>query len=314
MDDSRLADLDPTSLILDKTLQARDTELIKDKRLRSAQEIKQASQDEQILNDLRNGQPIRQRVTVFVIDDKYFVVDGFHRTKACLNYLKENPKTTIFIPCLVIENRTYQEAFEAAQEANQGHGVGITEDERGQAKFRQLIVNGNFSLSVSQIAEKVSCSRGQANHISRGLKACKEALGDIAGQDIHDLAGYIEQLQSGLETKYCLPKNAWDAQGFPKIRKLSDAISGKDFIKDMDNEEWQNHQISSVSEKITNIIKNFGEDHFREGLRQAVKGNALGVSISRRNKWLEQVGSIDSNEAPDDWERAKVEIIEYDDF
>ncbi|HCH1199953.1 TPA: hypothetical protein NKQ06_005487, partial [Vibrio parahaemolyticus] len=59
MADSRFEYLDPRTLILDPAMQARDVELIQDKRVRSAQEIKQESQSKEILEDLRNGQPIR---------------------------------------------------------------------------------------------------------------------------------------------------------------------------------------------------------------------------------------------------------------
>lgn len=114
MADSRFAYLDPRTLILDPAMQARDVELIKDKRERSAQEIKQESQSKEILEDLRNGQPI----TVFVVNDKYYVVDGFHRTGACLKFLEENPDAELMINSLIIENRTYAEAFSAAQMDN----------------------------------------------------------------------------------------------------------------------------------------------------------------------------------------------------
>mgnify|MGYP003660420889 FL=1 len=78
MQDSSRTKLDPRTLTLDPAMQARDVELIKDKRLRSAQEIKQEAQDKAILEDLRNGVPIKQPITVFIVNDTYYVVDGFH--------------------------------------------------------------------------------------------------------------------------------------------------------------------------------------------------------------------------------------------
>ncbi|TKB46864.1 hypothetical protein FCL40_16955 [Ferrimonas sediminicola] len=301
--DSKRAELDPKLLILDSAMQARDVSLIKDKQVRAAQEIKQDAQDREILDDLRNGLGIKQPIDVFVVDGKHYVVDGFHRTGACLKYLEENPDSGLTITARVIENRTYQEAFAAAQEANQSHGVGVTNDEVMQSKFRALIVGEKSSLSVSQVAEKVGCSRGQANHIARGLKACREALGDEHEYEFNDLARFAESLKEGLEKKHYLPTSAWDSKGFPKIRPLSDAVTGKGFLpKDMNNDEWEQHQIKGASEAVSRLVAQYGEDYFREGLRKAVKGLGLGVSVTLRNKWLEEAGAMEGDEAPQDWD------------
>mgnify|MGYP003385114783 CR=1 FL=1 len=80
MADSCRENVDPKKLTLDHAMQARDVDLIKNKRLRSTQEYKQVSQDNEILEDLRNGSPIRMPIIVFVVGDLYYVVDGFHRT------------------------------------------------------------------------------------------------------------------------------------------------------------------------------------------------------------------------------------------
>ncbi|HAS6962851.1 TPA: hypothetical protein I7303_24175 [Vibrio parahaemolyticus] len=315
MADSRHTKLDPRSLTLDPAMQARDVELIKDKQLRAAQEIKQAAQDNEILEDLRNGQPIRQAVTVFQVDDKLYVVDGFHRTGACLTYLKENPDADLFIPALVIANRTYQEAFTTAQEANQSHGVGVTQDEVMQSKFRALIVSKKFALSVSQVVEAVGCSRGQANHIARGLKACEEALGNCINTELTDLETFTERLKEGLESNYLLPPSTWDSKGFPKIRRLSDAITGKDnLLNELNNDEWEKHQIKGASDGISRLLETYGEDYFREGLRKAVKGTGLGVSISLRSKWLEQAGAVEGNDAPEGWDSSNAVAAEDTDF
>lgn len=297
MADSRHTHLDPRTLVLDLAMQARDVELIKDKRLRSAQEVKQASQDKEILEDLYNGQPIRQAITVFLVNDAYYVVDGFHRTGACLKYLKENPKEDLNIPAIVIYNRTYREAFAVAQDANQGHGVGVTNDESMQSQLRKLIIIGDYSLSVSEVEKVVGCSRGQAAHIARGLKACGEALSDNNyGADITDLKAFTEQLREGLEVKWCLPNSAFDSKGFPKIRRLSDAITGKEIEpKDYSEFEWEQLKIQEVSDSISRLLEDIGEDFFREGLKKAVKGSGLGVSVTLRKKWLEQAGAVEGD-------------------
>jgi hypothetical protein len=297
MADSRHTHLDPRTLVLDPAMQARDVELIKDKRLRSAQEVKQASQDKEILEDLYDGQPIRRSITVFLVKDAYYVVDGFHRTGACLMYLKENPEADLKIPALVIHNRTYREAFAVAQDANQGHGVGVTNDESMQSKLRKLIIIGDYSLSVSDVEKVVGCSRGQAAHIARGLKACGEVLPDNSyDADITDLSAFTEQLKEGLEVKWCLTNSAFDSKGFPKIRRLSDAITGKEFDpKDHSESEWEQLKIQEVSDAISRLLGDLGEDFFREGLRKAARGSGLGVTVTLRKKWLEQAGAVEGD-------------------
>ncbi|MEL0628946.1 hypothetical protein [Psychromonas aquatilis] len=290
MSDSRHSRLDPRKLTLDPAMQARDTELIKDKRLRAAQEIKQEAQDKEILTDLRNGLPIRQSITVFVVGDIYYVVDGFHRTGACLKYLEEKPDADLTIPAYIIDNRTYQEAFSAAQEANQLHGVSVTKEEAMQSKFRALIVTGKFDLSVSDTAKEVGCSQGQAAHIARGLKACKEALGNYNLDELTNLESFTEQLAETLNNKYLMEKSAWDSKGFPKIRRLSNAITGKEFIPDDENRERE--LIESNAKDLGRLIERYDPDIFREGLRKAVRGLELGISVSSRKKWLKQAGAV----------------------
>ena len=48
---------------------------------------------------------------------------------------------------------------------------------------------------------------------------------------------------------------------------------------------------------MSRLVERYGEDFFREGLRKAVRGTDLGVKISQRNKWLEQVGSVKGDES-----------------
>lgn len=307
--------LDPRKLTLDPAMQARDVELIRDKQLRAAQEIKQASQDKDILEDLRNGLPIRQPIKVYEVGGTLYVVDGFHRTDACFKYLKENPEAELLIPALMLENKTYQEAFTAAQEANQSHGVGVTQDEIIQSKFRALIVSKQFELSVSQIASDVGCSRGQAAHIGRGLKACKEALSDCLSIELTDLNTFTEQLKEGLKRHYDLPQSSWDSRGFPKIRRLSDAVAGKDNLPtDINNDEWEQYQVKSASADFKRLLDRYGEDYFREGLRKAVKGYGLGISVSLRSKWLEQAGAVEGDDAPEDWDPSMALIDSDPDF
>jgi hypothetical protein len=311
MTDSCRTDIDPRELTLDYAMQARDVELIKNKRLRSAQEYKQASQDNEILDDLRDGLPIRLAITVFVVGDVHYVVDGFHRTDACLKYLKETPDADITIPALVIKNRTYREAVAAAQDANQSHGVGVTADEVMQSKFRKLIIQGNHTLSVSGVMKEIGCSKGQAAHIAKGLKACAKAFAKPIDLEFTDLEIYVEKLQNGLQNQFYCPDSTWDSKGFPKIRRLSDLVSGKEYTgSDMDNDAWEKEQIETAARDLGRLIERYGDDYFREGLRKHVKGAGLGVSITKRSNWLEQAGSVEGEEVPEDWDGTVTPLME----
>ena len=314
MSDSCRTELYPRELILDPTMQARDTALIKNSQVRQAQELKQAHQSKEILEDLRNGVGIKQAITVFEVKGKNYVVDGFHRVGACLEYIKETGKEDLKINALLIKNRTHKEAFLAAQEANQSHGVGVTKDEVNQSKFRSLIVQSRFDLTVSEIEKTLACSRGQANHIGRALKACGKVL---KGQldDNTSISSIVEYLKEGLLNDYYLTDSCWDSQGFPKIRRLSDAVAGKDqYQVDMDNEEYEKFIIEDTSKKLKKLVEQIGEDYFREALRKVVRGTTIDVSISNRKKWLERQGAVSGDERPEDWDGTSLIEDEMYDF
>tara|TARA_Y100001968_G_scaffold200049_1_gene183620 strand:+ start:2532 stop:3152 length:621 start_codon:yes stop_codon:yes gene_type:complete len=188
MSDSSITDLDPRELILDPYLQARDPELITKNKDRDAQLRKQLSQDNDILEELLNGGEIRQPITVFKVDTKLYVVDGFHRTNACLKYLQKRPEESLKVKAILVKNRTYEEAFITAQDMNKDHGVSVSKDESRQATFRALIVQRRFDYSVSKLKRILVCSQGYAHNTQRALKACEEVLSDIRTDISIDIA------------------------------------------------------------------------------------------------------------------------------
>mgnify|MGYP000586444681 CR=1 FL=1 len=316
MSDSSFKDIDPRTVKLDPAMQARDTDLIRDKNTRRAQELKQASQSKEILDDLHNGIGIKQSIQVFEVSGELYVVDGFHRVGAALKYMKEAKREDFKVRALVIKNRTYTEAFLAAQEANQSHGVGVTKDEVNQSKFRGLVVAGKYDYSVSDIQKLVGCSRGQAAHVAKALKACGEAV-KATVEDYESLQGFIEELQRQLSNKYPsqLSNSTWDAQGFPKVRRLSDAVAGRSYMpEDESDEEYRQHLIQEVYAKIDSIIESVGEDAFREGLRKKARGSTLGISITKRDNWLKQAGTLESDNRPDNWDGTSLPSTSYDEF
>ncbi|WP_233997984.1 hypothetical protein [Pseudoalteromonas sp. T1lg10] len=316
MSDSSFIDINPREVILDPAMQARDTDLIKNKSARRGQELKQESQSKEILDDLHNGVGIKQPITLFEVNGKKLVVDGFHRVGASLEYMKEAKRDDFTVRAMLIKNRSYTEAFLTAQEANQSHGVGVTKDEVNQSKFRSLVVAGKYDYSVSEIQKLVGCCRGQANHVSRALKTCCEVIqGKL--EDYKSLESFTNKLQSQLKLNYpeALTKSAWDSKGFPKVRRLSDAVSGKKYIpKDKTSEEYRLYLIEDTYSKIDSLIESVGEDNFREALRKTARGSTLGISITRRDKWLEQAGTLASDEVPDNWDGSSVPESSYDAF
>ena len=314
MADSSLTDLDPRDLILDPLMQAREPELIKTNKEREAQITKQAMQDSEILNDLLNGVGIRLPITVFEVGSKRYVVDGFHRTKACLEFLKEKPEESITIKAMLIKNRTYNEAFLAAQEMNQNHGVGVTNEEITQSKFRSLIVTSQFGLSVSQLMKVASCGRGQADHFRKALLACADALQGISTDKDISVQHLVEILSEQLSEKYYLTSSAWDSKGFPKMRRLSDAYSGRVMPSIEDGEEWTDYQIKQAIKNFNNMIEYYGPGVFREALRKTVRGQELGITISRKSTWEEAQGYSDESNYLENQGNHKEFSIEKDDF
>ncbi len=307
--DTSRVELDPRGLTLDPLLQARDPALIAKHKSREAQNTKQADQIVYILDDLLRGDPIRIPIRVFEVEGKLLVVDGFHRTKACLQYLKKKPDEDLKVTSLLVKNRTYEEAFLTAQQMNKDHGVAVTKEEMIQAGFRSLLVQFKFDLSGSQIMKAVSCSKGQANHIQNALKACKEALeaSDVnSGSDIQDR---IEAIGDGLRLRYGLTDSAWDSKGFPKIRKLSDAYKGNSNVPVDDEKGWTEHQTKDAIEQFDKILERYGSGIFREALRASIRGQELGVSVSRKSTWEKATGYSDEAH----FEEFKDKVVDLDD-
>lgn len=309
MSDSSITDLDPLELILDPNMQARDPELIMNNKDREAQLRKQSLQDKEILDELLNGGQIRQPITVFEVGSKQYVVDGFHRTRACLAFLKTRPSESLRVKALLVKNRTYTEAFIAAQGMNQGHGVGVSKPEVHQSIFRTLIVQRKFDLSVSELSAMFRCSRGQANHVHKALKACAEVLCDITSDKSIDVLHLRQILQKRLNEKYYLTASAWDTKQFPKIRRLSNAYSGRE-LPTMDDEEKLKYLIVSSTEYINKLINNYGEGVFREALRKAVRGRELGISITKKSTWEQEHGFTDDSQYLENYDEFEKESLE----
>lgn len=309
MSDSSFTDLDPRELILDPYMQARDPELINNNKDRDAQLRKQLTQDNDILEELLNGGEIRQPITVFQVDTRLYVVDGFHRTKACLKYLQNRPEESIMVKAKLITNRTYEEAFIAAQNMNQDHGVGVSKDEARQATFRALIVQREFVYSVSKLKGILLCSQGHAHNTQRALKACEEVLSDIRTDISIDIAHLTELLKERLTDKYGLTAAAWDNKQFPKVSVLAKAYSGKE-VTFNDDEEKLKHLIACSTEDITKLIRNYGEGVFREALRKAVRGTGLGISVTKKTTWEEEHGFTDDSQHLQDYEELEKSSLE----
>lgn len=301
MSDSSFTDLDPRKLILDPNMQARDPELIANNKDREAQMRKQDSQDREILDDLLNGGTIRQPITVFEVGDKLYVVDGFHRTKAALQFLDKRPEETLKVNAKLIKNRTYEEAFIAAQYMNQGHGVGVSKTEVQQSMFRTLVVQRQFSFSVSELRKKFSCSQGQATHIQRALKACSEVLYDLSSDKQISVVHLIDILHDRLKEKYNLTASAWDSKRFPRIRKLSDAYTGKE-LPLVDDDEKLRQLIGNTRKDIEKLINVCGAGVFREALRKAVRGQELGIAVTKKSTWEAEHGYTEDSPFLEEYE------------
>ncbi|MCE9686311.1 hypothetical protein LZP73_08815 [Shewanella sp. AS16] len=282
----RTRQIDPRQLVLDNKFQGRQVELNNSRQDKAAIERSRQMQIDIILADLRAGKGIRNKIQAFELEGKLCVVDGFHRTEACKQYLKESPEANLTVPVKVYKDYSESQAYFFSLTANRQHGTALSASERMQNQFKREVMLQHYEQvpSKRELAKLYSCQDSQGLHVQRALKACMGEGRPSKQEWSTDLEGAIEQLQASLKSEYpALRDDDFDKDGFPIIRRLSDATTKKgdeyDY-KDEDPEEYERKMVTYLARKLEDMIANEGGERFRAALKRLDR-NALGISVKR---------------------------------
>jgi hypothetical protein len=77
-----ISSINSKELVLDPFFQARQTEIIEQPKEQAAKAITRQASIDSIVADLKAGKGIKETLIAYELDNKVFVVDGFHRTEA----------------------------------------------------------------------------------------------------------------------------------------------------------------------------------------------------------------------------------------
>jgi hypothetical protein len=272
-------------------LQQRSVALIGDRNESNRQQANLSATILSVKNDLINGQSIKIPLEVHEVDGEYLLVDGHHRYDGALTYCREAKIDLESFQVLVnvIEGSTLQAAIDASFKANLNHGVGLTDAERKQLYFRKYVWE-QLVPTLAVIRSDTGCSKGTASNIAFVTRWCiKHIGGDDFGNDFGDDIETVEYL------KHCMTKAVerlgidptnLDEYGLPSYSLLFKTVKKETVDTSSDIDERALNIVYAES-AIADIVKEYGVDALREGLRKH-RTDAYGIKVSRRSLWIKK--------------------------
>jgi hypothetical protein len=287
-----ISSINSKELVLDPFFQARQTEIIEQPKEQAAKAITRQASIDSIVADLKAGKGIKETLIAYELDNKVFVVDGFHRTEACHRYLKENPDKSLEVSVEVYRGYSKGDAYRHSQRINRSHGTALAASEVQHNDFKARVIDGNYKGTKRGLADEFSCAPSQGLHIMNALKACEAHHKAVAPLWDEYPEEAIERLQQLLIQQYGISDKQFDKDGFPKIRPLSNAYKGIVFGGDLTDEEQENKAIKDLTRQLDCLIAENGGERFRAALKKVgcndtAKSGYKHLGISIKKSWDE---------------------------
>jgi len=292
-----ISSINSKELVLDSFFQARQTEIIEQPKEQAAKAITRQASIDSIVADLKAGKGIKETLIAYQLDNKVFVVDGFHRTEACRKYLKENPDKTLEVNVEVYRGYSKGDAYRHSHGVNRSHGTALAASEVQHNDFKARVIDGNYKGTKRGLADEFSCAETQGLHIMNALKACQthhNAVGPFWDKHPEEA---IKTLQELLIKQYGMSDKQFDKDGFPKIRPLSNAYKGIIFGNDLTDEEHENNAIKDLTRQLDYLIADNGGERFRAALKKigcndSAKSGYKHLGITIKKSWDEDAVAV----------------------
>jgi hypothetical protein len=277
--------IDPSLLILKNKFQGRQLGVVHKDFDREASEALRQMQIDNVLISLQNGDSIHVPLEAFELEGQLYVVDGFHRTIACQQYLAKTKSKQITVPVIVHRGYTNSEAYLDSLTKNQDHGTPLQPSESYQNKFKAHLMRGvDIEVeSKATLAKKYGCQNTQGLYIKRALRACIEAGLPPSNEWMKDDTKACKKLKRALKKQYRdLYDTCFDKDDFPIIRKLADASMGF-----KDREPLSEDKLKMIMKKeIRDMVIKHSPSEFRAALKAVNKELALGLTV--KTAWDEE--------------------------
>ncbi|MEO3683053.1 hypothetical protein ABHN84_12220 [Shewanella vesiculosa] len=270
--------IDPNVLILDDRFQNRQLNLVHKDSEREASETFRQIQIDNVLMSLKHGEDVHTPLEVFELYGSLYVVDGFHRTMACQQYLANPKARKITVPAKVHRGYSEFDAYMASLTMNVGHGTRLHPSEEYQNKFKRHLADGENIVvqSKREIAKAYSCSDTHGLSIQRALNACIEAGLPLKAEWEQDFSKAAKKLKRALKKRYRdVLDDAFDKDNYPIITKLAAASQGLKEKSPM----TESARKSMIKKQIRDIIDSYGAEDFRTALKSVNKELALAVTV-----------------------------------
>ena len=273
--------LDASSLVLDEYYQSRQSALDTNNKTKAAAEILKEQQIKEIVVDLESGKGIHTPLKVHEIKGRLYVVSGFHRTLACQKYMRKHKGKQVLVPAYVTPNSTRADAFRDSLTQNAKHGVQLSKSERLHNQFKLQIMEGENVIIQSKrdTATAYGCGNTHGGHLSNALKACKAVGIPTVEEWSKSPQRAAKGLRQRLEAAYGMMPDSFDKDGFPKARKLAEAYTGIDPLKDLNDDDLEKLAIEHSHNEIEKLLAQDPEA-FRKALKRFDR-EALGISFKR---------------------------------